>query len=148
MAYKYVQGTFKPKNISKYRGDVHNITFRSSRELKCMRHFDDHPAVIKWSNEELIIPYRSPLDGEIHRYFPDFVVTMQTPRGQKTVIFEVKPAKQVAEPVKGPKQHKKTFLREVITYGINQAKWQAAEKFCTARGREFRKITEHDLAKL
>jgi hypothetical protein len=35
---------------------------------------DRHKDVTKWNSEEVVIPYRSPLDNKIHRYFTDFFV--------------------------------------------------------------------------
>jgi hypothetical protein len=71
---KYYQGRFKPKNPKKYMGDPTNIIYRSGWEFKLMRYLDVHPDVIEWGSEELIVPYRSPIDGRMHRYFPDFLV--------------------------------------------------------------------------
>jgi trans-aconitate methyltransferase len=73
MAYK---GVFKPKNPQKYNGDPTNIIYRSSWELKYMMYLDSHENVLSWSSEEVIVPYRSPIDNKVHRYFPDFVVKM------------------------------------------------------------------------
>ena len=39
-----------------------------------MSFLDNNTNVLEWSSEEHIIPYRSPLDGKVHRYFPDFFV--------------------------------------------------------------------------
>ena len=33
--------------------------------------------VIKWSSEEYIIPYISPVDNRPHRYYPDFYVKVR-----------------------------------------------------------------------
>jgi hypothetical protein len=74
MAKSY-QGYFKPKNPQKYKGDPTNIVYRSSWELKLMTYLDLHKDIVTWGSEELIIPYRSPIDNKIHRYFPDFIVT-------------------------------------------------------------------------
>ena len=71
MAY---QGKFRPRNPSKYLGDPLNIIYRSHWELKLMSYLDRHPHVMKWASEEVIIPYKSPIDGRMHRYFPDFYV--------------------------------------------------------------------------
>ena len=69
MAYK---GKYKPDNPSKYRGNVHNVVYRSLWERKFMVYCDNTESVIEWGSEEIIIPYKSPWDGRIHRYFPDF----------------------------------------------------------------------------
>jgi hypothetical protein len=79
MAYK---GKFRPKHPKKYRGDPTKIIYRSLWERNCMRYFDDNPNVLKWSSEEVIVPYKSPLDGRYHRYFPDFLIRIKNKQGQ------------------------------------------------------------------
>ena len=37
-----------------------------------MVYCDNNESVIEWGSEEVVIPYKSPWDGRIHRYFPDF----------------------------------------------------------------------------
>ena len=69
MAYS---GKFSPKNTNKYLGDPTNIWYRSLWERRVMTHLDINSNVIEWSNEEIIIPYLSPIDNRWHRYFPDF----------------------------------------------------------------------------
>ena len=61
------QGYFKPKNPHKYKGDPTNIIYRSSWELKLMKYLDERKDVVKWGSEEIIIPYRSPIDGRVHK---------------------------------------------------------------------------------
>lgn len=142
MTYK---GYFKPKNITKYRGNPSNIIYRSRWELKLMMHLDEHPNVINWGSEEIIIPYRSPIDGRVHRYFPDFIVTKINKEGFKeTVIIEVKPAAQTKPPKVQPKPTKR-YITEVTTWGVNEAKWKAAEQFCMVRGWKFQIFTEKEL---
>ena len=80
------KGIYKPKNISKYRGDYRNIVYRSGLELKFMRYLDGNDSILKWSSEEIVIPYRSPIDGKVHRYFPDFWV--KTSQGE--TLIEIK----------------------------------------------------------
>ena len=135
------KGRFSPKNPSKYKGNPANIIYRSSWELKLMRYLDTHPDVIQWASEEYRIPYRSPVDGRVHTYFPDF--WMKSRDGRVTVI-EVKPAYQVQEPKKQSRVTKK-YLREVFEYGKNKAKWKAAEEFCADRGWNFQIMTENEL---
>jgi len=48
------------------------------------------------------------------------------------------------EPVKR-KRVTKQYIQEVVTYGINQAKWKAATEYCLDRGWAFKVITEDDL---
>ena len=141
MAYS---GKFFPKNPAKYKGDVNNIFYRSLWERNVMTKLDLWDQVLEWSSEETRIPYRSPLDNRIHRYFPDFVAKMQTPTGVKVAILEVKPMKQVMEPKK-PKRVTKRFVNEVKEYGVNQAKWSAARAYCADRGWEFMILTENEI---
>lgn len=142
MSYK---GLFKPTDPTKYRGDPSNIVYRSSWELKFMRYLDAHKDIIEWSSEELIIPYRSPIDNKIHRYFPDFKIKKKSKDGhQETIVVEIKPAKEVKPPI--PQQKKtKQYLREVYTWGVNSAKWQAATSYCEDRKWKFMILTEHEL---
>jgi hypothetical protein len=142
MSYK---GLFRPKNPQKYRGDPSNIIYRSNWELKLMMYLDSHPHVLQWASEELVIPYRSPIDGKVHRYFPDFFVKKQNIDGKvESVIIEVKPSVQ-AKPPKVQAKPTKKYIREVATYGINQAKWKAAKEFCEDRNWKFVVMTEKEL---
>ena len=142
---KTYKGKFSPKNPGKYRGDPTNIIFRSLWERKLMVHLDENQSVIQWSSEEIAIPYRSPLDNRIHRYFPDFYVKAIDSDGRlKEMILEVKPKKETREPVK-KKRITKQYITEVTTWGKNQAKWKAATEYCSDRGWEFKLITEDHL---
>jgi hypothetical protein len=42
---------------------------------------------------------------------------------------------------KKPKQ----YITEVVTWGVNQAKWKAATEYCADRNWEFKLITENEL---
>lgn len=142
MSYK---GYFKPRNPSKYSGDPTNIIYRSSWEAKLMKYLDDHPDVIKWSSEEICIPYRSPIDNKIHRYFPDFLVKKRNTSGIiETLMIEVKPKSQT-KPPKIQKKATKRYVNEVYTWGINSAKWKAANEFCESRKWKFIIMTENEL---
>jgi hypothetical protein len=142
MAYS---GLFKPKNPQKYIGDHTNIVYRSSWECKVMTWLDNNHDIISWASEELIIPYKSPVDNRWHRYFPDFVVKIRTKDGKlKTMILEIKPKKQTLPP-EPRKRVTKQYINEVATYGVNQSKWKAATEYCADRGWEFRVLTEEHL---
>lgn len=138
---KYYQGKYKPKFPNKYKGDPTNIVYRSSWELQCMAYFDRNPDIVWWASEEMCIPYVSPIDGRRHRYFPDFIV--KTTNGE-TIMFEVKPANQSRPPVKKSRVTKK-YINEVKTWGINQAKWEAAEEYCKDKKWKFQVLTEEQL---
>jgi hypothetical protein len=141
------KGYFKPRNPAKYKGNPTNIIYRSRWELFFMSKLDEHPDVISWGSEEVIIPYRSPIDGRIHRYFPDFIVTMINRNGIKeTKLLEIKPLAQTKPPVltEGKKKTKR-YINEVMTWGVNEAKWKAAIEFCKDRGWTFQVMTEREL---
>ena len=142
MAYS---GKFSPKNTNKYLGDPTSVWYRSLWERRVMVRLDDDPIVIEWSNEEIIIPYLSPIDGRWHRYFPDFFVRVKNRHGvQEAMILEVKPLKQ-AVPPQVKKRITRQYIQEVATYGINEAKWKAATEYCKDRNWSFKVITEKDL---
>lgn len=139
------QGKFRPKNPQKYAGDPTNIIFRSSWELRFMIWADEKPSVIKWRSEETIIPYRSPIDNKIHRYFVDFQVQVRDKNGNlQTYLIEIKPEKQTKPPETQKKVTKK-YLEEVVTWGTNEAKWKAATEYAKDRGWNFLILTEKHL---
>jgi hypothetical protein len=80
------KGFFKPKNPDKYMGNPTNIIYRSSWELKLMIRLDEDPSIISWGSEEVVIPYRSPIDNRIHRYFVDFIVNKINRNGKKETV--------------------------------------------------------------
>lgn len=141
---KYYQGKYKIKNPSKYNGDPDNIIYRSSWELKVLKWLDDHPQVIWFASEELVIPYYNPIDNKMHRYFPDFIVKMKRNDGTvMTYVLEVKPHHQTQQPERKRKTQK--FINEQVTYIINQSKWKAADEFCHEHGWQFKVLTEKEL---
>ena len=145
MAYNYKQGFFKPNNPSKYIGDPNNIVYRSGWEHRVMQWADTNPNVKRWCSEEIVIPYKSPVDDRYHRYFVDFYVeAVGRDGGVKKMLLEVKPRAQTEAP-KEQKRKTKRYITEVVTYGVNQAKWKAAEEFCKDKGWEFLIITEEQL---
>jgi hypothetical protein len=142
MAYS---GQFKPRNPQKYVGDPNNIVYRSSWECRFMDKFDKSDWCVSWASEECIIPYISPVDGKWHRYFPDFIVKIKDNSNQlKTWMIEVKPKKQT-QPPEIKKRVTKQYITEVTTWGVNQAKWKAAEEYCLDRGWKFVIFTEDQL---
>jgi hypothetical protein len=142
MAYS---GKFNPKNVNKYLGDPTNIWYRSLWERRVMVHLDGNPNVVEWSNEEIVIPYLSPVDNRWHRYFPDFFARIRNRNGLlEAMILEVKPKSQSVPPT--PKKRiTKQYINEVMTWGVNEAKWKAATEYCKDRKWTFKVITEEDL---
>ena len=142
MSYK---GRFRPKNCKKYKGDPTKVFYRSLWERRFMHYCDTTPSILEWNSEEIVIPYVSPLDNKIHRYFPDFYIKVRNVSGKvRHEIIEVNPKRQ-CQPPKKPKRQTQKYLREVATYGVNQAKFKAAEEYCKNRKYNFRILTEEHL---
>jgi hypothetical protein len=142
---KYHQGRFNPRNPEKYKGDVRNIIYRSSWELKFLQWCDRNDSILEYGSEEFFIPYRDPTTGKIRRYFPDAYVKVKESSGNiKKYIIEIKPLRQTQPPVPGKKK-KQTLITEALTYEKNCAKWEAARSWCADRMLEFKILTEHDL---
>tara|TARA_Y100000741_G_scaffold221077_1_gene168486 strand:- start:27 stop:473 length:447 start_codon:yes stop_codon:yes gene_type:complete len=140
MTYK---GRYFPTNPKKYRGNPNQIIYRSLWERKVMVYCDKNDAIIEWGSEEVIVPYLSPMDGKIHRYFPDFYMKVRQADGStKKFIIEVKPKSQCKQPIKNPKRRTTKWFNEVKTFAINQAKWKYAKEFCEDKGMEFKIFTE------
>ena len=142
MSYK---GKYQPDNPKKYKGDPTNIIYRSLWERKFMKYCDANENILEWGSEIMALPYRSPIDNRIHKYFPDFYIKVKESSGEiKKCIIEIKPKKQTVEPI--PQKRKtKGYIYEVYEYAKNQAKWKAAEEFCKDRQWEFRVFTEDHL---
>ena len=142
MAYK---GKYRPTHPSKYRGNPTNIIYMSLWELKFMKYCDSNANILGWGSEEVIVPYRSPIDNRYHRYFPDFYIKVRESTGTiKRMIIEIKPQKQCIEP-KVQKRKTRSYVYQVCEYAKNQAKWEAAKEFCEDRQWEFKVLTENEL---
>ena len=142
MSYK---GKYYPSFPRKYKGDPTNIVYRSLWERKFMVYCDKNQNILEWASEEIAIPYRSPIDNRVHRYFPDFYMKVKETNGKiKNYMIEVKPAKQTIPPKK-PKRQTKGYIREAYEYARNQAKWKMAKEFCADRQWEFKVVTEKEL---
>lgn len=137
------QGMFHPKHPKKYIGDSTNIVYRSSWERRFFVYCDETPGVLRWASEEFHIPYLSPVDERLHRYFPDVWMEVQTPTGPKTYVIEIKPKAQTE--LRLIKRKTRKFLQEAGIVAVNHAKWDAAKEFCRERGWEFRVLTEDQL---
>ena len=142
MSYK---GRYQPNNPLKYKGNFRNIIYRSLWELKFMKYCDSNQNILEWGSEEVIVPYRSPIDNRYHRYFPDFYIKVKERTGKiKRMIIEIKPQKQCIEP-KVQKRKTRSYVYQVCEYVKNQAKWEAAKEFCEDRKWEFKVLTENEL---
>jgi hypothetical protein len=142
MSSKYRQGIFTPVNKDKFIGT--KAVFRSGLELKFMRFCDNNANVLKWGSENIVVPYLSPLDGRVHKYYVDNFVIIKEGDIIKRYLIEIKPSSQITAPT--VKYRKKShLLYEQIMYVKNQAKWAAAREFCKKKDLEFIILTEKDL---
>lgn len=140
----YKQGYYVCKHPEKYMGDAKKIIYRSGLEQIVCYKFDHNTSIIGWCIEPLTINYISPKDGLPHRYFPDFLTVSLDKNGNKIInLWEVKPDKEKYEPKKG--KNKKRYIKECLTYSVNQAKWDAARNFCVKKGWNFIIITEKEI---
>lgn len=138
----FTQGIFCIKNKNKYKGKLPCI-YRSGLELKAMRWFDNNPNILSWGSESVVIPYLSPLDGRLHRYFVDFVLSLKDKNGAITkYLIEVKPEKQTMPPIESKRKKASTMLYENAQYVVNRAKWDAAEQYCKKNNLRFLVLTE------
>ena len=143
MAYK---GKYRPSNPKKYKGNPSQVIYRSLWERKFMVYCDNNDNILEWGSETVIIPYVSPWDGKVHRYFPDFIIKAKQTNGKtKNFIIEVKPKYQCKSPPENPKRKTKRWFNDVKNWTINQAKWKSANEFCVDNGMEFKILTEDQL---
>ena len=113
MSYK---GIYKPSNPKKYKGDQHNIIYRSLWERKFMNYCDLNENVLEWASEEFFIPYRDPTTNRVRRYFPDFFIKYKDRNGDiRRSVIEVKPMRETLEPKATKGKSRKTLMSESNT---------------------------------
>ena len=148
------QGWYRVINIGKiivpidetmesYR-DGHFL-YKSSLELNALRFCDANPGIVKFSLEPFPIKYIRPDDKQIHRYYIDFYIEFVC--GNKFLV-EVKPFSQTKAPRKPRKDTKKAqrnYQKDLKTWAINNAKWDAAKEFCQKNNMKFIFLTEKEL---
>lgn len=134
----YRKGYFKPKQVSKYKGNSANIIYRSSWEKKVMSFFDESNNIVWWNSEGIVVPYMNPIDRKVHSYFPDFVFMNKK---NEVYMVEIKPYKETLPPSKRLKRYNDA----VVTYIINQSKWKQAIEFCKKQNWKFVVWTENEL---
>ena len=138
-------GIYRPFHPEKYRGDPSNIVYRSLWELRVMMYLDKNANVLSWGSEEIVIPYFDPTTMKNRRYFPDFFAEVKGPDNiVRHIIMEIKPFKETIPPTTRKRQTKR-YIMEMATYAVNDAKFEAARKFCDLKGWEFKVITEKEL---
>ena len=140
-----IKSRYRPSFPKKYKGNSNNIICRSSWERRFCAWCDLNENILEWASEEFCIPYVSPIDGRVHRYFPDFLIKVKEKTGStKTYVIEVKPKKQTSPP---NDKNKRTaaYRRAALTFMKNRAKWDAAQDFCEDRQMNFLILTEDHL---
>lgn len=148
---KYKQGYFLPQHPEKYVGDITKIRFMSSWELEFFKFADNNPNVLKWSSEEIPIKYIKPTDGRVHKYYPDIFISYKDKHGNiKWELIEIKPLTQTKRP---RTKNGQPPLYETIQWVVNQAKWEAAHRWCETMTHQlgapvtFRILTERQIFK-
>jgi hypothetical protein len=106
-----------------------------------MKFLDTSTGVKSWNSECIVVPYRSPVDRGMHRYFIDFRVDWAD---GSTFLVEVKPECQTKQPAQ-PSRKSNKFLMECMTFCVNQAKWEAASEYALDHGWKFVVWTEKTL---
>ena len=136
---RFANGKFNLKFPAKYVG-TKTPTYRSSWEFAFMKFCDESPSIHRWASEAVRIPYRNPLTGKHTIYVPDFFIQFTDVKGKTRVeVVEVKPDNQATRESLGRSRANQAH------YVINQAKWEAARKWCKGKGIFFRIVTEKDI---
>lgn len=139
---KYRQGIYTPINQDKFIGKA--AIYRSSLELKFFKFCDSNANVLKWGSENVVVPYISPLDNRVHRYFIDNYVVIKEGNVIKKYLIEIKPFKQTSPPTTKYKKQQH-LIYEQKQYAVNQAKWNSAREYCKKNGLSFLILTEKEL---
>tara|TARA_B110000503_G_scaffold140133_1_gene230242 strand:+ start:4757 stop:5209 length:453 start_codon:yes stop_codon:yes gene_type:complete len=134
-------GKYPVREPKKYEGDFSKVFYRSLWERQVFKWCEENKDVIKWSSEEVVIPYRCKTDGKMHRYFMDLKVKFAT---GDTYLVEIKPKKETIAP-NMPTRKTMKYVTEVMKYIKNQSKWDAAEEYSIQRGWKFVIWTEDTL---
>ena len=140
-------GEYVPINEDKYIGK--NLPkCRSSWERLFCNWLDNNPAVINWSSEIMHIEYFDPVKRKKRRYYPDFLMKIEDKQGKLiTYLVEIKPYKESHPPRADRRKTKKTRMIEETKWMTNNAKFEAAKKYCRQKGWIFKIITEKQLFK-
>jgi len=132
---------FVPRNPEKYRGDI-PVVLRSRLEQKFATWCDNTNSIKYWGCECISIPYYNPVKKKVTKYYPDFVIGVETSNGYKIYIVEVKSEKETRIP---KISKRKSLLNEQQTYRVNLAKWEACIRYCDKYNYEFKIVTEKKL---
>jgi hypothetical protein len=139
------QSQYKPINPNKYAGNLLTIVARSNLERSVFKFLDTNSSVKRWSSEEVVVKYWSPVDDRERRYFIDLYVELID--GTKLLV-EIKPQSQTSPPSppkKATPQNIERFRGEQATWITNRCKWKAAEDYAFSIGARFVVWTESSM---
>ena len=122
MAYK---GKFKPKNPSKYIGDPTNIVYRSLWERRFMIYCDNEDNILSWGSEEVVIPYVSPIDNKVHRYYRG----QTEERNQKSQVDRSQTDETVFTTKEANQSHQEVYHRSQ-NLGCELSKVESRKRVC------------------
>lgn len=162
MANNFKQGYYNLRYPEKYvetgqNRDKRGPKFLSSYEERVFNWADLNDNVVKWCSECVIVPYKmrewseklSQYIIKEHKYYTDLYCEIKDKKGNiLKYIIEVKPLKQVLEPVpakKATKKSKTRFLNEQAVYMKNSSKWAAANEYAKEVGMTFKILTEEEI---
>ena len=139
-------GYYTVINTDKITNKNKVLFYRSGLEKKFMRICDHSKNILKWSYEEVVIPYKKlyQTDNKIHRYIMDFWIKKTVGKKIKQYLVEIKPYDFLSPP-KPQKRRTRKYVELVENYSTNVAKWDQANKYCIQKGWDFAIITEKDL---
>jgi hypothetical protein len=148
---RYKSGHYIPINKDKYCGE-YPIIYRSSWEHKLCIFLDMTPTISEWASEPFEIPYFSPIDNKMHRYYPDFYFkAMQVNGGAVKYVIEIKPSQYMTPPIRPEKQSTKLYERynaNLKRFLVIVAKMKAAKAWCAERGMKYIFGTEKEWNKI
>lgn len=138
------QGFYVPKNPEKYRHSIFSLTeneglknrikYRSSWELKFFVWCDTNENVKWWSSEPFGIDYFNPISEKKAKYYPDVFLEYY----DQKYLIEIKPQKEIYNP-------KNAY--DMMAKIVNEAKFEAAKKYCDSNDIRFALLTDITLFK-
>lgn len=154
---RYKQGFFTPINKQKCI-NKDPIIYRSSYEMFIMLFLDKKETVLEWGSETHDIWYELPCEvtpkyptgKRPAKYIMDFYVKTNGVDGKiRKYLLEFKPERQTVKPTVSKNKKRSTVLYENLTWAKNTLKWEAAKKWCAARGDyTFLIVTEKNIDKV
>ena len=80
-----------------------------------MVYCDLNENILEWGSEEIAIPYRSPIDNKVHRYFPDFYVKLKETTGKSKSILSKSNLKNNLHLLKNQKDKQKVIFMKLMS---------------------------------